>query len=783
MTLTEKIGQMIMVQETQLTLQEVTDNGIGSLLLTASRSVRPQSAQEAPTGWADYYDTFQQAALNSSSQIPMMIGVDAVHGQALAIGATIIPHNVGLGATGDADLMFRLGEMVGKEIAATGCDWTLAPAVSVVRDIRWGRTYEGWGEVPSLQKDLVGSFIAGVQSPYNGADSIVACAKHYIADGGAVWGTGPRGGIDQGNVTVDEATLRELHLPPYIEAIENDIGTIMISYGKWQGTELHHQQYLITDLLKGELGFNGFIVSDFNGFFDVPVTDKEAVESACLAGVDMFMVSTRWREVITYLQELVAEERIPISRIDDAVRRILRLKAAHGILAHPLTDRTPALVNAFGSEAHRAISREAVQKSLVLLQNEGDLLPLAKNQKVYVAGTRADDIGVQCGGWTVEWGGLQGTEANLVIEGTTLLDGIEELVTDAGGTVEYSNSGQVPQEADVIIAVVGEDPSAEWRGDTSFLKFSQPERSMLDRLSATGIPMVVVVIASRPYEMIDWIDDIHALVMAWLPGTEGIGIADGLFGDSPFTGQLSLSWFRRTTDLPDNLGEQDYDPLFPRGFGINTSDQFHVETNTLIDAATEDGLTLTLAAGAANGTVRWSLLEGTLPEGFSLAANGTLSGQSATPEVAYFRVGAQDESGRHIGQTLSLRVVEGDTYGKWASGISWPSSGDEAAEADPDLDRFSNAVEILLGQHPLVADAPLVIKVQNEQTQLNFSIRDDLVGLRPVVRGSFDLETWFTEGISLTQGQSANGFIEFTAQRPAPTTGALFLQLDAESDR
>jgi beta-glucosidase len=566
MTLAEKVGQMTMVVQDLIGPNDVNTYRLGAVLI----KVGYNADLSGPQAWADRFDAYQVKALETPRQIPLLVATDAVHGHNNAWGATIFPHNIGLGATGDPELMYRIGEVTALEVAATGCDMTLAPCVAVPRDIRWGRTYEGWGEVPQIHEDLVGQLIRGIQAPYNGLDYIPCTAKHYIGDGGTVWGTGMYGKLDEGNCQLSEADLRAIHLPPYLDALDANCQVIMASYSKYQGVEMHHHYHLLTEVLKNELGFDGFIVADYGGIYDIPGTARAAIKSAINAGLDMTMENTGWQTFITELTDLVNDKEVPLSRIDDAVRRILRVKYRARVFDKPLADRTITNNRSFGSKEHRAVAREAVRKSCVLLQNKGDVLPLKKNLNILVAGSKATNIRVQCGGWTVMWSGEPSPSGRTPV-GTTILSSVER-ATRYLGTVTYSANGTGGAGKDVAIAVVGEMPYAEWGGDNNNLDVNIGDATMVPNVAALSIPKVLVIVAGRPIDIntLDIPNDFNAVVMAWLPGTEGDGLADVLFGDYPFQGTLSQTWMKAEAQLPMHPEDANYDPLFPLGAGLTT---------------------------------------------------------------------------------------------------------------------------------------------------------------------------------------------------------------------
>lgn len=572
MTLAEKIGQMTQAEFSALEPGEIKRLALGSVLCGGNSD--PQEGN-AVGPWTEMYDSSQRQALETRLAIPLLFGVDAVHGHSNVLGAVIFPHNIALGCTRDAELVERVNRITAEEIRATGINWNFAPCVTVPRDIRWGRTYEGFSESPELVSQLGAAAVRGLQgSDLASPGSVLACAKHFVGDGGTQaemrasnsFGDDVQLRLDQGDVVCDLGTLRRVHLPPYIPAIEAGVGSIMPSYSSWNGVKCSGHKQLLTDVLKIELGFQGFLISDYNAIDQITDDYKECIRVSCLAGMDMFMVPTRYREFTEKLTELVEEGAVPEERIDDAVRRILRVKAAMGLLdegVDPLADRT--LQDEFGSPERRAVAREAVRESLVLLKNEDAILPLAKSHpRIVVAGKAADDLGIQCGGWTIDW---QGKEGNVTTGGTTLLAGIRQAVKDSAKVAYTADANDIPQ-ADVAIVVVGEKPYAEGIGDTESLQLSADDKQLISRVQASGVPTVLVVLSGRPLVLGDALESSQAVVAAWLPGTEGAGVADVLFGDYAPTGKLSFTWPRTSDQEPINVGDAEYDPEFKYGFGL-----------------------------------------------------------------------------------------------------------------------------------------------------------------------------------------------------------------------
>jgi beta-glucosidase len=561
MTLDEKIGQMTQVDI--LALKEFSDiskYSLGSILCGGNSEIKDESA----SGWANYYDSLQSYALKSRLKIPIIYGVDAVHGHNNVLGAVIFPHNIGMGCTNDPKLAEEEGRVTAEEITGTGMNWDFAPCIAVARNERWGRTYESYGETPELASEMGSAFVKGLQdSKLSSETSVIACAKHYLGDGGTT------NGKDQGNTECDEATLRKIHLPGYIAAIKAGVKTIMVSYSSWNGTKMHGNKYLLTDVLKNELGFKGFLVSDWAAIDQLGPDYKSDIEKSINAGLDMIMIpngpGTRnnYVEFINDLKDLVNSGVVPMSRINDAVIRILRVKLEIGVFQHPFTDKEYTAT--VGSKAHRKIARQCVRESMVLLKNSDNILPLSKSIKhIVVAGKNADNLGYQCGGWTISW---QGDSGNVTSGGTTIFQAVKQAVSP-DTKVTLSKDGSDVDKADVAIVCVGEKPYAEMIGDRKNLDLSKEDESVIDNFKSKGIPVVVILISGRPMIINSALKKSNAFIAAWLPGTEGEGIADVLFGDYKPTGKLSHSWPRSMKQIPINVGDKNYNPLFPYGFGL-----------------------------------------------------------------------------------------------------------------------------------------------------------------------------------------------------------------------
>ncbi|HTQ40097.1 MAG TPA: glycoside hydrolase family 3 N-terminal domain-containing protein [Pirellulales bacterium] len=567
MTLEEKIGQMTQVDSEALKdKSDVQKYFLGSVLSGGSSD--PPHHDNTAQAWAKFYDSFQSPALQTRLKIPIIYGIDAVHGHSNIDGAVIFPHNIGLGATRDPDLVERASRVTAEEMAGTGINWAFAPCIAVARNPRWGRTYESFGESPELAVSLGAASVRGFQGK-NLADptSVVACAKHYLGDGGTT------DGKDQGNTECDEATLRKIFLPGYQAAVKAGVGTIMVSYSSWNGQKMSGNKYLLSDVLKGELGFSGFLVSDWAAIDQLSPDYKKDIEESINAGLDMIMIpnapgkKNNYVEFIKDLKELVDEGRVPQSRIDDAVRRILRVKFQTRLFDHPLTDS--AYTDKVGSAEHRAVARQCVQESLVLLKNDKHALPLKKDiQHLHVIGKGADDIGLQCGGWTIDW---QGKPGPVTHGGTTILAAIRKAVAQ-GAKVTFSadGSGDDGKGADAVLVVIAEQPYAEGMGDRKDLSLRQHDLDLVQKAKQSGAPVITLLLSGLPMILDSALDNSDVFVAAWLPGTEGDGVADVVFGDYKPTGRLPQTWPRNMDQVPLHAGDPGADKaLFPYGFGLS----------------------------------------------------------------------------------------------------------------------------------------------------------------------------------------------------------------------
>jgi beta-glucosidase len=619
LTLDQKIAQMVQADIRSVTPEDVKTYRLGSVL-NGGGAFPGGNKHATVADWLSLADGFYDASMDTTGgapAIPVLWGTDAVHGHNNVFGATLFPHNIGLGAAHDPDLIERIGTATAGEVAATGITWTFAPTVTVVRDARWGRAYEGYSQQPDIVRTYAGRMVQGLQGiagtpAFLDANHIIATAKHFIGDGGT------DRGIDRGDNRASEADLLAIHGQGYVEAIHAGVQTVMVSYNSWQGVKMHGHHYLITEVLKGRMGFDGLVVTDWDAIDEVQSCSKDRCAQAVNAGIDLFMVPEQWHAFIQNTAAQVRNGDIPEARIDDAVTRILRVKLRSGLFekgrpsSWPLTNRRDLV----GAPEHRAVAREAVRKSLVLLKNDGGLLPLRPQMNVLVAGDGADDVGKQAGGWTLSWQGTGNSNEDFP-GATSIYQGIRDAVSAAGGTATLSVNGLFKSRPDAAIVVFGENPYSEWHGDIGSIDYRaadtrqeidvlrpppespvhgawfeprsappqmtanaaaagsrEADLALLERLRKKRIPVVAVFLAGRPRGITPELDASNAFVVAWLPGSEGGGIADVLFRGNKgetrfdFTGKLSFSWPRGATDADAAGHGRDGSPLFPYGFGL-----------------------------------------------------------------------------------------------------------------------------------------------------------------------------------------------------------------------
>ncbi|GIL41675.1 glycoside hydrolase family 3 protein [Roseiterribacter gracilis] len=581
MSLEEKVGQLIQADISTITPDDLRRYPLGSIL--AGGNSGPGDDDRAPAlAWLAMADAFHRVSVEARpghTPIPVLFGIDAVHGNNNVPGATIFPHNVGLGAAHDADLVRRVADATAEEVAVIGADWTFAPTLAVVRDIRWGRSYEGFGEEPSLIRSYAAAAIEGLQGRKNTPDflsdgHVVATAKHFIGDGGT------RNGRDQDDNLASEQELIDIHAAGYLPAIRAGALTVMVSYNSWHGVKMTANKALLTDVLKDRLGFDGVVVGDWNAQAQVPGCTRYSCPAAYNAGIDMLMAPDSWKQLFDNTLAQVRSGEIPIERIDDAVRRVLTVKFVSGVFERAVpSERSDAgRFDRLGTPVHRVLAREAVRKSLVLLKNDDNLLPLQPKANVLVAGDGADNIAKQSGGWTISWQGTGNSNADFP-HGTSVYEGIRRAVEAGGGHAELSVDGTYKTKPDVAIVVFGEDPYAEYQGDRETLEYApsdERELALMRSLQEQDIPVVAVFLSGRPLWVNRQLNAADAFVAAWLPGTEGGGVADLLVrapdGNAryDFTGRLSFSWPRTAMPNGKHRGDVGYDPLFPVGYGLSS---------------------------------------------------------------------------------------------------------------------------------------------------------------------------------------------------------------------
>jgi len=656
MSLEEKIGQMIQADLSAITPEDLRAYPIGSVLAGGNTPPIGGHERSPASVWVATARAFRAVSLEQRPghvPIPVIFGIDAVHGNSNVPAAVIFPHNIGLGAANDPDLVRRIGAVTAIETAVTGIDWAFAPTLAVPQDDRWGRTYEGYSEAPDIVRRYAPAMVEGLQGKpgHNRIQDghIAASVKHFLGDGGTAEG------VDQGNTQVSEETLRDLHGAGYPGAVKAGAMTVMASFNRWNGEKMHGNESLLTGVLKERMGFDGFIVGDWNGHGQIPGCTNIDCPRTFTAGLDMAMAPDSWKGLYENTLAQAKAGAIPMSRIDDAVRRILRVKLKLGLFE--ATRGYEGRVDLLGAPAHRAVAREAVAKSLVLLKNNGSLLPVKPGARVLVAGPSADDIGLQSGGWTLTWQG-QGNKNSDFPNGESIWSGIEKAVTEAGGKALLSVDGSFTEKPDVAIVIFGEQPYAEGRGDIRTLEFQPGDKqalALLRKLQARHVPTVSVFLSGRPLWVNPELNASDAFVAAWLPGSEGGGIADLLIAGKDgtpkrdFTGKLSFSWPKNAGQFVLNQGMAGYDPLFAYGYGLTYADQ--VQVPRLSEVAGVD-------ASVANTSVFFA--RGTVPAPFALTVGSTIAQSavdSATTQegAVQFRWTADDEQAVRIGgSTVNL---------------------------------------------------------------------------------------------------------------------------------
>ncbi|MBO6798517.1 glycoside hydrolase family 3 protein [Maricaulis sp.] len=598
MTLEQKVGQVIQADSGSVTAEEVRQYRLGSVLSGGNSAPGPEPYADAET-WLAAADDYFNASIDTEGveiAIPIIWGIDAVHGHANLRGAVVFPHNIGLGAANNPELIEEIYRVTARELSVSGHDWTFAPTLAVPRDDRWGRTYEGFSEDPEIVRAYGERIVWGLQGrpgtdEFMATGRVISSAKHFLADGGTV------DGRDQGDAVISEAELRDIHAQGYYSAIPAGVQTVMASFSGWNGIRMHGNHSLLEDVLKDRMGFNGFVIGDWNGHGLIDGCTATDCPESFNAGVDMFMAPDSWQELYYSTLEHVQAGRISMERLDDAVRRILRVKIQSGVFEQVAPSQRPLAndTSVLAAEEHRAVARQAVRESLVLLKNEDNLLPLDPGLTVLVVGDGADSITKTAGGWTLSWqgGGYPNSEFPA---GQTILDGIREVVEAAGGSVVFDVEGSGDVEADVVIAVYGEEPYAEFQGDRDHLDFVPNgfDTTRLNAFSEAGTPVVSVFLSGRPLWTNPEINASDAFVAAWLPGTEGGGIADMLFRTDPgfdFTGRLSFSWPASAVAAELNRGDASYAPQFAYGYGLSFSDTSSVGTLSEVSGLSEEDLT------------------------------------------------------------------------------------------------------------------------------------------------------------------------------------------------
>ncbi|MER2490841.1 glycoside hydrolase family 3 protein [Catenovulum sediminis] len=586
MTLEQKVAQMIQPEIGYLTLEQMRKYGFGSYL-NGGNTAPYGNKTAAPQEWLKYADEMYEASVDDSvdgSRIPAIWGTDAMHGHSNVSGTTLFPHNIGLGAARNPELMQKIGDATAKEVAVTGIEWSFAPTVAVVRDDRWGRTYESYSEDPEVVASYAGEVVKGIQGEI-GVDFLkgyrrIATAKHFVGDGGTL------NGIDRGDTIASEDDLRDIHAAGYFTAIEAGVQSVMASFNSWKGVRLHGHKYLLTDVLKGQMGFDGFVVSDWNAHKFVDGCTLEHCAAAINAGVDILMVPEHYEAFYHNTVAQVKSGEIPMSRIDDAVSRFLRAKVRWGLFERgkPSERVLSNELSVFGAKAHRELARQAVRESLVLLKNNDQILPLNPKQNILVAGDAAHNMAKQAGGWSVSWQGTDNTNEDFP-GATTIYQGLADAVKQAGGQITLSETGDYKTKPDVAVVVIGEKPYAEWFGDIQYIEYQKETKKdlkLLHKLKAQGIPVVTVFISGRPLWVNKELNASDAFVAAWLPGSEGQGVADVLLRkvsgeiNYDFKGKLSFSWPKYDNQLVLNRHDENYDPLFAYGFGLRYQDDVNL---------------------------------------------------------------------------------------------------------------------------------------------------------------------------------------------------------------
>ena len=733
MTLEEKVGQMIQADISTIKPSDLRRYPLGSILAGGDSAPLNGVDRSPSVEWLKTARAFRAVSLERRAghvQIPIIFGVDAVHGNNNVVGATLFPHNVGLGAMRDPQLIGQIGRATAEEAAASGIDWSFGPTLAVPRDERWGRAYEGYAEDPAIVAAYAGKMVQGLQGPPSQwpslpAGRIAASAKHFLGDGQT------EGGKDQGDDNISERALIRLNARPYAVAIDAGVMTIMSSFSSWQGVKMAVNHSLLTDVLKGRMGFQGFVVDDWNAHGQAPGCTNESCAAAINAGVDMVMAPDSWKGFYASLLSQAKSGEVPMARIDDAVRRILRVKLKSGLFGPRPWEGRPGVV---GSASHRAIARQAVRESLVLLKNNDAVLPLKSSAHILVAGDGADSVAKQAGGWTLSWQGTGNAPADFP-GATSIYAGVKSAMERGGGSAELSRDGAFTRKPDVAIVVFGEDPYAEFQGDRATLDYQTGDRrdlALLRRLKAQGIPVVSVFLSGRPLWVNPEINASDAFVAAWLPGSEGEGVADVLVGDRQgrarhdFKGKLGFSWPRTAVQGPLHHDDPSYEPQFPFGYGLS-----YRHADRLGPLSEGSGVT----GAAANPDVYFA------------------QGRIAAPWRLVLREGAAEvqaaaDPAATSGGALSIRPVDADGVQEAGRSLVWTGTAPAAVRiAGPPVDLSRQANGDMALQVRYRVDAP-------PNARVGLSVGAEAPGsegldLTPVLRGA-PLGAWTTVRIKLS---------------------------------
>ena len=721
LTLEQKVGQVIQADSGSVTPEQVKKYRLGSVLSGGNSAPGPEPYADAQT-WLEAADAYYEASIDPEGvelPVPTIWGIDAVHGHANLEGAVVFPHNIGLGAANNPDLIEEIYRVTARELRVSGHDWTFAPTLAVPQNDRWGRTYEGFSESPDIVASYGDRIVYGLQGHYGDPDfldkeHVLTSAKHFVGDGGT------KDGVDQGDAVISEAELRDIHAAGYVTAIAANAQTVMASFSAWNGQRMHGQKELLTDVLKGRMNFNGFVVGDWNGHALIPGCTKTDCPESLNAGVDMYMAPDSWQGLWYSTYEHVQSGRIPMDRLDDAVRRILRVKINAGLFDNPVKPSERHLageVSVLGSSEHRAVARQSVRESLVLLKNQDSLLPLDAGKTYLVVGDGADSITKAAGGWTLSWQG--GGYANEKFpNGETILSGLADAIEAQGGTLIFDPEGTSDAEADVVIAVYGEDPYAEFQGDVADMDFRPNgfDTNLLEAYRARGMKTVSVFLSGRPLWTNPEINDSDAFVAAWLPGSEGGGVADMLFKTDPsfeFTGRLSYSWPKLATQVELNITKTPYDPLFAFGRGLSYGDDGNLPT-----LSEESGL----VDGAASSKGVF-FAKGEFPAPWELIRYGSpvssLPFESAGLIVTAYDKAAQEDS-------LKVDFKTGEEPFLIASGypvdLSRESNGAMELVFDARSIEGDSAIEVGMGCDADACDAFLPTTLSEDWGEVRFSL-------------------------------------------------------------